>query len=91
MILKHALRFPSLVRCVYSTCSIYDMENECVIQEVITDPEFSSKFELADNILPTWNHRGSNKFEFGHKCLRASPEENLTNGFFVALFQRKIF
>lgn len=90
MILKHALRLPNLVRCVYSTCSIYDIENEGVIQEVLSDPEVSSKFKLVDDLLPFWNHRGSNKFSFGQKCLRASPKENLTNGFFVALFQRKI-
>lgn len=39
--------------------------------------------------MPQWPHRGSAKYSFGDKCLRALPKIDLTNGFFVAVFKRR--
>ncbi len=39
--------------------------------------------------LPNWNRRGFDKFPFGEKCVRTVPAEDLTHGFFVALFVKK--
>ena len=32
----HALRFPKVQRIVYSTCSVFEEENECVVQAVLS-------------------------------------------------------
>ncbi len=85
MILKHAMRLPRLKRVVYSTCSMFEIENEMVIDEVLQ--VVGNNFQLVD-ALPEWKHRGRKDYVFGHKCLRANPEKDLTNGFFVAVFER---
>ncbi|XP_005986929.1 probable 28S rRNA (cytosine-C(5))-methyltransferase [Latimeria chalumnae] len=84
--LRHALSFPKVERVVYSTCSVHREENEDVVEEMLK--EHSRKFRLV-NLLPSWPHRGLDTFCDGSCCLRASPEETLTNGFFIALFERK--
>uniref|UniRef100_A0A915J515 SAM-dependent MTase RsmB/NOP-type domain-containing protein n=1 Tax=Romanomermis culicivorax TaxID=13658 RepID=A0A915J515_ROMCU len=85
MMLKHALNLPNLRRLVYSTCSIHEEENEQVVAETLEhcDPNF----KLVE-ALPSWKHRGRRNYEFGKMCLRASPEKDRTNGFFVAVFER---
>ncbi|CEF61738.1 Putative methyltransferase NSUN5 [Strongyloides ratti] len=87
MILKHAMKLPKLKRIVYSTCSIHELENECVIEEVMKDENIKSKFQLI-NILPEWKKRGNDKYEFGFKCLRCDSLTSKTNGFFIAVFER---
>ena len=92
MMLKHALRMPQLRRLVYSTCSIHERENEAVIDEVLADAEFHQRFQLV-NALPRWKNRGhGNNVLQAHvalRCLRADPNADRTNGFFVAVFEAR--
>lgn len=132
--LLHAFSFPNVRHVVYSTCSVFDEENEHVVAYAL-DHERSSPastalgpFSLA-KALPNWPRRGkpgiymlsqrdessnvhrmpslvdalpsnSSKLSESHlyelsaseaDCLvRVLPEEDETNGFFVALFQRGV-
>ncbi|XP_070788230.1 28S rRNA (cytosine-C(5))-methyltransferase isoform X1 [Pituophis catenifer annectens] len=84
--LAHALQFPALQRLVYSTCSVHKEENEDVVQDVLEQE--GSAFRLVE-VLPSWTPRGLPVFPEAKCFLRASPEETLTNGFFVAVLERK--
>nr|CDS24047.1 methyltransferase nsun5 [Echinococcus granulosus] len=49
-ILRHALSFPSVEVVVYSTCSVYQQENEAVVRELL-ESGAAADFEL----VPIWN------------------------------------
>ena len=85
-ILKHAFKFPKVKRIVYSTCSIHEKENEQVVEEVMSSVNQNFKMRL---LLPDWSERGVSSYEHAHCCLRMSHGSALTNGFFVACFERK--
>ncbi|GMT15038.1 hypothetical protein PFISCL1PPCAC_6335, partial [Pristionchus fissidentatus] len=95
MLVKHAMSLPALKRVVYSTCSVHETENEQVVAEVLKDV---SSFRVVEGVLPQWNERGRDSYEFGRHCLRAGewmlmvdtndPSKTATNGFFVAVFER---
>ena len=85
-ILKHALRFPSVQKVVYSTCSVHELENEQVVEEVFT--QVKDEF-LIKHLEPDWIERGHEGYEHADWCLRMSHDTALTNGFFVACFERK--
>jgi putative methyltransferase len=85
---QHALRMPNLKRLVYSTCSIHEKENEGVIDEVLQEQWVTERFELIDP-MDKWKNRGIGDYGFAGNCLRSDPGKDLTNGFFVALFQAK--
>ncbi|XP_066492598.1 28S rRNA (cytosine-C(5))-methyltransferase [Tiliqua scincoides] len=82
----HALRFPALQRLVYSTCSVHQEENEDVVRDVLQ--QWGEDFRLVE-VLPSWPQRGLATFPEAKCCLRAAPEETLTNGFFVAVLERR--
>ncbi|NXI40826.1 NSUN5 methyltransferase, partial [Galbula dea] len=84
-VLSHALSFPALQRLVYSTCSLHQEENEDVVCAVLQ--EHGSAFRLV-NIFPSWPCRGLPAFPGAENCLRASPADTLTQGFFVAVLER---
>ncbi|NWQ66441.1 NSUN5 methyltransferase, partial [Neopipo cinnamomea] len=84
-VLGHALSFPALQRLVYSTCSVHREENEDVVQAVLQ--ERGSAFRLV-TAFPSWPSRGLAAFPGAESCLRASPAETLTHGFFVAVLER---
>ncbi|XP_064642413.1 28S rRNA (cytosine-C(5))-methyltransferase-like [Lineus longissimus] len=86
-IVKHALCFPNVKAVTYSTCSIHPEENEAVVKDVLKD--FGGKFHLR-YVLPDWTHRGVGGDDVGASCIRASPQVDLTNGFFVACFLRTL-
>eukprot|EP00116_Pleurobrachia_bachei_P006093 sb/3466355/ len=81
-LLSHALTFPALHRIVYSTCSLYEKENEAVIRTTL---EGNSDWEVVP-VIPDWARRGQGDGMSG--CVRCLPEDN-TNGFFLACLQRK--
>ncbi|XP_074579760.1 25S rRNA (cytosine-C(5))-methyltransferase NSUN5 isoform X2 [Curcuma longa] len=84
--LLHALSFPAVERVVYSTCSVYQTENEDVIKSVLPFAK-SLNFELVTP-FPQWPHRGLPVFEGAEHLLRTDPKED-TEGFFIALFVKK--
>ncbi|KAK6473442.1 putative 28S rRNA (cytosine-C(5))-methyltransferase [Huso huso] len=81
--LNHALCFPRLQRLIYSTCSVHEEENEDVVRACLR--EHRRSFRLVP-VLPSWPERGQAPLT---QCLRASPGETLTNGFFVAMLERR--
>ncbi|XP_037028105.1 28S rRNA (cytosine-C(5))-methyltransferase isoform X3 [Bradysia coprophila] len=89
--LSHAMRaFTKAKKIVYSTCSIHPEENEKVVQECLEmcpDWKLIKPIEFAEQ----WKHFGSPKFKhIGKKCVYAKSEIDLTDGFFVAIFEREI-
>jgi putative methyltransferase len=91
--LKHAgTSFAKVKRIVYSTCSLYIQENEGVVQRFLesTDDEWEL---VAPKCLAGWKRRGVEteglSEEQSQSLIRVHPDEDATNGFFVACFQRK--
>ncbi|RHY92061.1 hypothetical protein DYB37_005387 [Aphanomyces astaci] len=87
--LVKAFSFPQVRRVSYSTCSIFETENEHVVVAALAA---NPAFKLV-KCLPTWPRRGvvvPGLTEQDADCLvRANGLEDGTNGFFVAYFERK--
>ncbi|KAK6202517.1 S-adenosyl-L-methionine-dependent methyltransferase [Scheffersomyces amazonensis] len=105
-IVKHAMKFPSARKVVYSTCSIHPHENERVVVDLLLDPEIKSagwRLDKRENVIPNWERRGW-KEEFtsladgdekkceqlAGGCVRSVPKEDGGIGFFAACFVRDI-
>ncbi|XP_046740778.1 28S rRNA (cytosine-C(5))-methyltransferase [Diprion similis] len=90
IILRHALlNFPKAKRIVYSTCSLYPEENEQVIDDVISQVGDAYKLVSAKTLMnENWLNYSSKEYNCKDNCLYARPETDLSNGFFVAVFER---
>ncbi|CAG9861893.1 unnamed protein product [Phyllotreta striolata] len=89
-ILRHALtKFPKAKRVIYSTCSVLPEENEDVVRQVL-ETNFNFKLLPAKQYIgDSWFNTGSEDYgDIGRYCLYAKPNEDHTNGFFVAVFER---
>jgi len=85
ILLQHALSFPSVKRVVYSTCAVSVVENEQVVAKVL---EKATGWEVV-SIMPSWERRGLGEFSDGQKFVRALASEDMCNGFFVAVLEKK--
>ena len=85
--LRHALSFPNLERLVYSTCSIHDRENEQVVINLLPLAE-ELGFKLADP-FPSWKRRGHDLFKEACHLIRTDSSLDETDGFFIAVFERR--
>ncbi|VDD81185.1 unnamed protein product [Mesocestoides corti] len=103
-ILRHALSFPNVDVVVYSTCSIYKEENEAVVREqaeafagdfhlttIWKETAIDSGQENPFAPIAPWKSRGfaDTDDQKMSRCLRSSPEKDLTIGFFVSCFKRR--
>jgi 25S rRNA (cytosine2278-C5)-methyltransferase len=85
--LRHALSFPNLERLVYSTCSIHDRENEVVVLNILPLAD-ELGFCLTDP-FPLWKRRGHDLFKQASHLIRTDASLDETDGFFVAVFERR--
>jgi len=85
-LLLHALSFPKAKKVVYSTCATSLTENEAVVAKVLaTCPGWKSA-----STMNSWPRRGHEfQGQDGANFLRAEPNLDLCNGFFVALLKRQ--
>ncbi|CRG97217.1 S-adenosyl-L-methionine-dependent methyltransferase, putative [Plasmodium gallinaceum] len=85
-ILTHALvKLKGSNTFIYSTCSLFEEENEQVIHEVLQkNSDFYLKKAGKDKFL--YNNY---KYDFSKKCVRTFPEKDLCRGIFISKICRK--
>ncbi|KAH8337403.1 hypothetical protein KR059_009086 [Drosophila kikkawai] len=90
-ILSHAMSaFPNVKRIAYCTCSLWKEENEQVVQRCLQlNPSFkllSCKKALRNK----WQNVGDKEYaKIGKNCLYCLPDSDLTDGIFLALFEKR--
>lgn len=90
-LLNHALNLPKMKKVCYSTCSIYQLENENVVQSALKkNPDWTLFNCHTVESIGDWGGLGVSGDEFVDKnVLRLDGRIHQTQGFFVACFVRK--
>lgn len=87
-----AMELPSITLLSYSTCSVWEEENESVVAEVLTTARQRGWRLLAPPRMQSWKRRGHAfeglSQEESAALLRCEPVDGV-NGFFVALFEKR--
>ncbi|CAI5747402.1 unnamed protein product [Peronospora destructor] len=92
--LRKAFSFPQVERVVYSTCSIFQQEDEEVVAAALQSEEniHAARPFVLKPALKSWPRRGLEvaglSAEQAMALVRANGLEDSTNGFFVAYFER---
>ncbi|XP_075148610.1 nop2/Sun-like domain containing protein 5 [Haematobia irritans] len=91
--LSHAMTaFPDIKRIAYSTCSLYEEENEQVVQRCL---EMNPSFKLLSakkSLRNKWINVGNLEYKkIGKNCLYTRPSEDLSDGIFIAIFEKTKF
>jgi 25S rRNA (cytosine2278-C5)-methyltransferase len=90
-LLSHAMSsFPGVKRIVYSTCSIFSEENEEIVLSCLRKNGNFKLVHAGELLNNQWKNYGNEKSypNIGSKVLYLRPEDDLTNGFFVSVFER---
>lgn len=81
--------FPDVKRIAYSTCSLYEEENEQVVQRCL---EMNPSFKLLSGkkaLRNKWRNVGSQDYKkIGKNCLYTRPDDDLADGIFIAIFEK---
>ncbi|KAH8307628.1 hypothetical protein KR044_005898 [Drosophila immigrans] len=89
-ILCHAMSaFPNVKRIVYCTCSLWPEENEQVVQRCLQlNPSFK-QLNCKKALRNKWTNVGDKDYaKIGKKCLYSIPDQDLTDGIFLAMFEK---
>ncbi|XP_017848770.1 probable 28S rRNA (cytosine-C(5))-methyltransferase [Drosophila busckii] len=89
-ILSHAMSaFPNVKRIVYCTCSLWKEENEQVVKRCL---ELNPSFKLLSckkALRNKWQNVGDKEYaKIGKNCLYCLPDYDLTDGIFLAMFEK---
>lgn len=76
----HLVAVPAVERIVYSTCSVHQVENEDVVQSLLSLAE-SRGFQL-ETPFPQWQRRGFPVFAGGKYHPSTKPTDRLVIGVF---------
>lgn len=88
-IVEHAMKFPSVNLISYSTCSIYRLENEDVVESILKENPHFKLAKLDDALLDEASNFHTGLSKLTKRCLRACKSCFKLDGFFVAIFIRK--
>ncbi|XP_032579299.1 probable 28S rRNA (cytosine-C(5))-methyltransferase [Drosophila sechellia] len=90
-ILSHAMSsFPNVKRIAYCTCSLWKEENEQVVQRCLQLNPSYKLLSCKKALRNKWHNVGDTDYpNIGKNVLYCLPESDLTDGIFLALFEKR--
>ncbi|XP_016974818.1 28S rRNA (cytosine-C(5))-methyltransferase [Drosophila rhopaloa] len=90
-ILSHAMTaFPNVKRIAYCTCSLWKEENEQVVKRCLQINPSYKLLSCKKALRNKWQNVGDKEYaNIGKNCLYCLPDSDLTDGIFLALFEKR--